>query len=275
MVGRHPSALLLNRDGSGLFVASASTDSIAVIDTKKLRVLTTLSDPPPAGPKQGSTPNALALSNDGSRLFVAEADNNAVAVFQLSAGVGHRRSRLLGRIPVEWYPTSLLMTPDSLFVLNGKGKGTRSNPQFPTPEKKLPDDSVDYTLGQLNGTLTVVPAKMKPSEFTRLTRRVARANNWDQARKPGAKYPPFKHVIYIIKENRTYDQIMGDLPQGDGDAWNKARAVSEERGSRGAVAVFLHEHRIAGIKQNARGYIKRLLGAGDDDDLICLALYAA
>ena len=207
-VGRHPSALLLNKSGSRLFVASAGTNSIAVVDTKTARVSTKLLDPPPAGPNQGSTPNALALSPDGSRLYVAEADNNAVAVFQLST------NRLIGRIPVEWYPTALLMLGDSLHVLNSKGKGTRANPKFPTPDVAQPDDSTDYTLGQLNGTLTTVP--MKSLELAKLSTRVARANNWNRIQS-NAKYPPFKHVIYIIKENRTYDQALGDLPQGDGD----------------------------------------------------------
>ena len=221
-VGRHPSALLLNQNGSRLFVASASTSSIAVVDTKNGSVKTKLLDPPPAGPYQGSTPNALALSNDGSRLYVAEADNNAVAVFQLSGETSGARNarggnRLLGRIPVEWYPTALLMTQDSLFVLNGKGKGTRPNPQFPTPEKGKPADSVDYTLGQLNGTITTLPAQLKANELRAFTKRVSQANNWDQTRRNTAKYPPFKHVIYIIKENRTYDQVLSDLPQGDGD----------------------------------------------------------
>ena len=82
--GRHPSAMTLSRDGKRLFVASGSTDRIAVIDTRSRRVITTLEDPPPAGPHEGSTPNALALSEDGKKLFVAEADNNAVAVFNLS-----------------------------------------------------------------------------------------------------------------------------------------------------------------------------------------------
>jgi DNA-binding beta-propeller fold protein YncE len=210
-VGRHPSALLLNRSGSRLFVASATTNSIAVVDTQNLRVLTRLLDPPPAGPNQGSTPNALALSSDESRLYVAEADNNAVAVFQLAA------NRLLGRIPVEWYPADLIVTQDSLLVLNGKGKGSRANPLFPTPDVDLSDGSPAYTLGQLNGTITTLPARMDQSELWRFTKRVARANNWDKA--PGLqKYPPFKHVIYIIKENRTYDQVLGDLPQGDGDS---------------------------------------------------------
>jgi predicted alpha/beta superfamily hydrolase/DNA-binding beta-propeller fold protein YncE len=212
-VGRHPSALLLNRNGSRLFVASASTNSIAVINTQRLSVVTRLLDPPPAGPNQGSTPNALALSPDESRLYVAEADNNAVAVFQLATNA----SRLLGRIPVEWYPADLLVTQDSLLVLNGKGKGSRANPQFPTPDVELSDDSTAYTLGQLNGTITALPAQIKQSELLQLTQRVARANNWNRAPGNAEKYPPFKHVIYIIKENRTYDQVLGDLSQGDGD----------------------------------------------------------
>ena len=213
-VGRHPSALLLNRNGSRLFVASATTNSIAIVDTQKLRVVTTLLDPPPAGPNQGSTPNGLALSNDESRLYVAEADNNAVAVFELSK----RANKPAGRIPVGWYPAALLMTQDSLIVLNGKGRGTHANPDFPAPDVELPDDNNIYTLGQLNGTITRLSAELKPTELPQLTRRTARANNWDKPPTHSAKYPPFKHVIYIIKENRTYDQVFGDLPQGDGDA---------------------------------------------------------
>jgi hypothetical protein len=202
--------LLLNRSGSRLFVASASTNSIAVVDTRAGRVLTNLLDPPPAGPNQGSTPNALAISRDGSRLFVAEADNNAVAVFQLVT------NRMIGRIPVEWYPSALLLTEHSLLVLNSKGKGTRANPHFPTPDVKLADDSRDYTLGQLNGTIITLPANVSSLELVKLTAQVARANNWNRKR-TSSNYPPFKHVIYIIKENRTYDQVLGDLPHGDGD----------------------------------------------------------
>jgi YVTN family beta-propeller protein len=215
VVGRHPSALLLNRDGSRLFVTSASTNSIAVIDTQSAKVITRLLDPAPAGPNQGSTPNALALSNDGSRLYVAEADNNAVAVFELAA---RGPARLVGRIPVEWYPAALLMTRDSLFVVNGKGNGTRANPQFPTPDVELADGSTAYTLGQLNGSITTLPANISAAELTQLTRRVARANNWTTTTANNTQgYPPFKHVIYIIKENRTYDQVFADLAQADGD----------------------------------------------------------
>ena len=220
-VGRHASALLLNRNGSRLFVTSATTNEIAVIDTKREVLIAKLTDAPPSK-TQGSTPNALALSEDGTKLFVAEADNNAVAVFNLSGRVAdEKRARgpeqLIGRIPVEWYPTALLMTSDRLFVLNGKGEGTRPNPRFRQPGQKMDSRSPDYTLGQLNGSLTLLPANQKMSELAGLSKRVARANNWNQPGRSSAKYPPFKHVIYIIKENRTYDQVLSDLPNGDGD----------------------------------------------------------
>src|SRR6185503_9071021 len=149
---------------------------IAVVDTRNLRVLTTLRDAPPAGPSQGSTPNALALSDNGLKLLVAEADNNAVAVFQLSrpsAGVAKASGadRLIGRIPVGWYPAALLLKRDSLFVVNGKGRGTRSNPQFPTPDIALADGSTAYTLGQLNGTVTRLSTELKRAALSSLTRR--------------------------------------------------------------------------------------------------------
>jgi YVTN family beta-propeller protein len=226
-VGRHPSALLLNSSGSRLFVASASTDRVAVVDTAHRKVIATLLDPPPAGPHEGSTPNALALSKDGRRLFVAEADANAVAVFDLSprtSGVSASAAakkakgkvdKLAGRIPVAWYPTAVLADRGELLVIDAKGRGTGPNPGMEQPLAKLPKDSHDYTLGQLNGTLSVIP-EAALGDLAALSARVTRANGWDRTRS-AAVYPPFEHVIYIVKENRTYDQVLGDLPQGDGD----------------------------------------------------------
>jgi DNA-binding beta-propeller fold protein YncE len=220
-VGRHPSALLLNRDGSRLYVASASTDRVSVVDTKAGRVTTELVDTVPGGTGEGSTPNALALSADGQRLFVAEADNNAVAVFELSpgssgAGVGIAPDRLAGRIPVQWYPTAILIHGDTLLVANGKGRGTRGNP-VDGPGPGRPGPRPGYTLAQLSGTVSVVPlAEAAATALGQLSRRVARANSWDRVAGTPA-YPPFEHVIYVIKENRTYDQVFGDLRQGDGD----------------------------------------------------------
>jgi DNA-binding beta-propeller fold protein YncE len=205
MAGRHPSAMLLR--GSRLFVTSGSTDSISVIDTVERKIIATLNDPPPAGPREGSTPNALAISRDGNRLFVAEADNNAVGVFDIAS------RKLLGRVPVEWYPSALLADGDDLLVVSAKGHGTRPNTRFPLPLEK---DSREYILGQIEGSLLSFSANVPAAKLTALTKRVAHANGWDTTR--GARRQPhFKHVIYIIKENRTYDQIFGDVKEGDGD----------------------------------------------------------
>ncbi|HEX3071572.1 MAG TPA: bifunctional YncE family protein/alkaline phosphatase family protein, partial [Thermoanaerobaculia bacterium] len=205
VAGRHPSAMLLR--GSRLYVASASTDSISIIDTVQRKVVSTLKDSPPGGPGEGSTPNALAISRDGGRLFVAEADNNAVAVFDIAT------KKLLGRVPAEWYPSALAADGDDLLVVSAKGRGSRPNARFPLP---LPKDSHEYTLGQIEGSLLSFPANTPPAALQSLSKRVARANSWDTPRGT-PRYPPFKHVIYIIKENRTYDQIFGDMKEGDGD----------------------------------------------------------
>jgi DNA-binding beta-propeller fold protein YncE len=222
-VGRHPSALLLNADGSRLFVALASVDRVAVVDTRARRVVAELRDPPPAGPAEGSTPNALALAPGGRRLLVAEADANAVAVFDLApatagvAGGGQNGGdRLAGRIPTEWYPTALVASEEGLVVVNGKGRGAGPNPTNRQPGGAKDPASRTYTLGQLNGTLTF-PA-LPGYDLAALTRRVAAADGWDRPHAAErAGLPPFEHVVYIIKENRTYDQVFSDLPQGDGD----------------------------------------------------------
>lgn len=218
--GRHPAALVMNRSGTRLFVASGSTDRVAVVDARARRVLATLLDPPPAGPDEGTTPDALALSADGTRLFAAEADANAVAVFDLSPATADVATatgsdRLAGRIPVGWYPTALLVRGDTLLVANGKGAGTRPNPGYGKPGGA---GDTSYTLGQIKGSLTVVPAvRASGGELAALTQRVAHANRWDEPRPAGPSYPPFAHVIYVLRENRTYDQVLGDLPQADGD----------------------------------------------------------
>jgi DNA-binding beta-propeller fold protein YncE len=160
-VGRHPSSLLLTQDGTRLFVASGSTDRVAVVETATGKVVKELLDPPPAGPHEGSTPNALALSSDGKRLYVAEADNNAIGVFDLStvsSGVTGATGgdALAGRIPVGWYPTAVTTIGDSLFALNGKGRGTAPNVAYPQPGRGLHTTVPrTYTLGQLSGTLTL------------------------------------------------------------------------------------------------------------------------
>ncbi|HEY8134134.1 MAG TPA: alkaline phosphatase family protein, partial [Thermoanaerobaculia bacterium] len=216
-VGRHPSALLLNRKATRLYVALASRDRVAVVDTTTFGTHF-LDDAPPGGVREGSTPNALALSPDESLLFVAEADNNAVAVFRLAD------RKLLGRIPTDWYPTAvvaqaLLPVPAQtrvsvpLLILNAKGAGTRPNPTGPLPDKPVSAPGTTYTMAMIDGAIRVVD--FSPAELPAWSKRVASANHWTSA--TTHRLPPFKHVIYIIKENRTYDQVFGDLKEGDGD----------------------------------------------------------
>ncbi len=204
-VGRHPSALLLDELHHRLYATSASTDSIAVIDTLHDKVLRTLHDHPPGATREGSTPNALALS--AGRLFVAEADNNAVAVFDSDG-------KLLGRIPTEWYPSALAIDGDQLFVVAAKGRGSRPNPALRQPGVHGKGRDPEYTLARNDGSLMSIDVAKLALEP--LSRRVAAANGWN-APAQGHTYPPFKHVLYCIKENRSYDQVFGDLGEGDGD----------------------------------------------------------
>ncbi|HEY6321325.1 MAG TPA: alkaline phosphatase family protein, partial [Thermoanaerobaculia bacterium] len=302
-VGRHPSALLLGAGGSRLFVASASTDRVTVVDTGTRQAVAQLNDPPPAGPAEGSTPSALALTGDGRRLLVAESDNNAVAVFDLAAatsgvadaaagaagGRRDRRDRLVGRIPVEWYPTAVLAVGDSLLVLNGKGRGAGPNPAGPRfGEAKR--DPRSYTLGQTSGTLTVLAPVPSRAQLIALDRRVARANGWEkavpvaadvpgaaevpEAREepearmgsiPGASalararraphYPPLRHVVFIIKENRTYDQVFGDMPGGDGDPRLQYFTRAEAPNHRALAERFgLYDHFLCNGEVSTQGH---------------------
>ncbi|HEY6328074.1 MAG TPA: alkaline phosphatase family protein, partial [Blastocatellia bacterium] len=226
VVGPHPSAMQLNSNGSRLFVALAPTDQIAVIDPRAKRVVQYLNDAAPAGPLEGSTPGALALSKDESRLFVAEGGNNSVAVFDVSSeGPRPRTAKSahpahsampLGRVPSDWYPTAVVDDGGELLILNGKGHGSHANPDGPIPGQPL-SRPLGYDLGQLNGTLRRCSDDLTAPVLSAYSARVSAANDWDQPRSI-RHYPPFRHVVYIIKENRTYDQVFGDLKEGDGDA---------------------------------------------------------
>ena len=218
-VGPRPSALRSSRDGSRLFVALAGIDQIAVVDTRTNKVLQHFHDEAPGSPSEGSTPNALAISHDGTKLYVAEGDNNAIAVFDISdritKRIGSERVRPAGRIPTDWYPTAVIEMEKKLVILNGKGHGSHANPDGPIPGEGI-KRPLGYDLGQLNGSVRICSADTSSAMLAQLSRRVAEANGWNQTHAT-RRYPPFKHVVYIIKENRTYDQVLGDLKEGDGD----------------------------------------------------------
>lgn len=223
--GDHPNKMAWTPDGR-LFVANANTDNITVIDTKTDKVTETISVSPYKAAKYGSTPNGLALSPDGKTLYVANANNNDVAVVHIST---EGNSSVSGLIPAGWYPTAIALGPEgkTLFIANGKGTRSVPNPKGPNPTKKS-TDSTQYIGRLLWGTISVLPVPGK-KQIKSFTAQVWKNNDWEKlsnhtqqkgthAIPAAGGNSPIKHVLYIIKENRTYDQVFGDLPQGNGDS---------------------------------------------------------
>jgi YVTN family beta-propeller protein len=216
-VGTHPSAMTLNPRGHELYVADSDSDTVSVIDTARDRRIRTISLAPYPDAPVGSSPNGLAVAPDGDTLYVANAGNNDVAVVRLAPGRGQGQDHVAGLIPTAWYPTALAVAADgrTLFVANGKGLGAGPNPRGPDPEKsgRDPDQSV---ASMMQGTLSVIPV---PDDATlrRYTAQVRADNGFDRRLVGGRPVAPIRHVIYVIKENRTYDQVMGSLGKGNGD----------------------------------------------------------
>jgi YVTN family beta-propeller protein len=224
--GGHASGLALSPDGARLYVANATSDTVSVIDTATDAVVHTVDLSPYPGAPMGSMPNAVALSPDGATLYVANGGNNDVAVVDAASFA------IRGLVPTAWFPSALMTSRDGrwLYVANMKGLGAGPNPRGPNPERPL--DTQQYVADMARGTLSVIDVPDAPT-LARHTARVVRNNGFDETRQRLVRAPrdatphavprrvgdpsPIRHVIYIIKENRTYDQILGDLPQGDGD----------------------------------------------------------
>ena len=232
-VGPHPCEMVLGRDGR-LYVAESNLNSVSVIDTASGRITETLTASLYPNSPPGSMPNRLALSPDGELLFVANANNNNVAVFDIET-VGKARS--LGFIPVGWFPTSVRVTRDgkSLVVANGKGFSSAANPRGPFPGTSAPRNLQEYIGGLFAGSISFIdlPAeKNRAQQFGQWSKTAFSCSPLDatasvrgvQERPPGNPIPakvgepsPIKNVIYIVRENRTYDQVFGDIAEGNGD----------------------------------------------------------
>ncbi len=229
--GDHPSDMVFSPDEKRLFVANANSDTVSVLDVAKLEARETVAMGLTPRSPQGALPNALGISPDGKTLAVANAGNNDVALVD----VGGDAAKVLGFIPTGWYPTSALFSPDgkNLFVGNGKGLGSSANPKGPVTT--LPPDSgweYQFIRRLIPGAISRVPVP-DSARLAAYTRQVqdnapytderletaagarAAANSILPARNSVAS--PIKHVIYIIKENRTYDQVLGDMKTGNGD----------------------------------------------------------
>jgi YVTN family beta-propeller protein len=233
-VGEHPNQMALHKDGR-LFVACASSNAVTVIDTKRGHVVETISTALFPKAPEGSTPDALTLSPDGETLYVANADNNCIAVIDVETP---RKSAVKGFIPTGWYPTAVGVSPDGKSLLVGVGKGLGSKPNPFNKEHALSDTEKEDGVARLpfpyigttmHGALSVVPVPDE-KQFKEYTAQVYRNCPYSDDLLTAAPHPvktaiptkvgdpsPIRYVIYVIKENRTYDQVFGDLPQGNGD----------------------------------------------------------
>ena len=219
--GLHASDLLLSSDAKTLYVANANADTVSVIDTMGQKVRETLPVPPELSLPYGSAPNALTFAPDNKTLFVANGGNNAVAVFDLQDARKGRR-KLRGFIPTGWYPGALASDANYLYVANVKGLGSKG-----TATEGKGRNVYNY-LGTFNRIPYPNPETLK--RYTQQVRtdaqipQILRARDRSLTSVPPAPIPQnlgeaslYEHVVYIIKENRTYDQVFGDMKQGNGD----------------------------------------------------------
>jgi DNA-binding beta-propeller fold protein YncE len=211
--GSHPTAVLLSPDEKRLYVALANTDEVAIVERATGNAFY-LSTKLPEQQYGGSFPIALALTPDGRRLFVVNASSDAVAVFDNP----QPNTKPRGFIPTEWYPTALAVHDGEVFIASGKGQSTGPNKGL--TGKVNGKDRTNYIPTLLHGSLARIHVSDIDSHLRDWTEQAMASNlmrgNADQiASTTGTN--PIKHVIYIIKENRTYDQILGDVGVGDSD----------------------------------------------------------
>jgi DNA-binding beta-propeller fold protein YncE len=217
--GSHPTDLLLSPDEKWLFVALSNADAVATIDTASGQVIHLASTNLPGQEHAGTYPTALAQSGDGRRLFVADSSLNAVAVFESAAltkpGIYFPLpAESLGFIPTDWYPSALAVHGDDLLIATAKGEGTGPNNGISQIKGERRRHEHPYIPTLMYGSLSRLNFRNVEKRLPELTQRVQESNLFlsDPGKitfKSGAN--PIRHVIYILKENRTYDQILGDL----------------------------------------------------------------
>jgi YVTN family beta-propeller protein len=237
-VGDNPNDMCISRSGKYLFVANANDNNVSVIDTRQMKVIETLNTALYPDSPSGSTTNSVVLSQDEKTLFIANADNNCLSVFDVTTP-GESKSK--GFIPTAWYPTCVRIVNDKILVTNGKGVTSKANPYGPNPYRKGSEVvyqeggkdkkiEVQYIGGLLTGTMSLIniPDEIQMGIYSKavynntpytkakelISADVAEGN---PIPKKVGDPSPVKHVFYVIKENRTYDQVLGDIPEGNGD----------------------------------------------------------
>ncbi|MEI8007187.1 MAG: bifunctional YncE family protein/alkaline phosphatase family protein [Bacteroidota bacterium] len=236
-VGSNPNDLCLSRNGKYLYVANANDNSVSCIDVKEGKVIETLNSALYPNSPAGSTTNSVALGADDKTLYIANADNNCLAVFDVSKP---GKSLSKGFIPTGWYPTCVRVINKKLWVANGKGFTSMANPGGPNPvvhaqkvnaqksDSRKPK-KVQYIGGLFRGTMSIIPepdaknlAAYSAMVYQNTPYKPEKASLTPEAKGtaiPGmpSAVPAIKYVFYVIKENRTYDQVLGDVAEGNGD----------------------------------------------------------
>lgn len=236
-VGDNPNDMCITRNGRYLYVANANDNNVSVIDTRNSKVIETLNSALYPDAPAGSTTNSVALSRDEKTLYVANADNNCLAVFDVSVP-GSARSR--GFIPTAWYPTCVRIAGDRILVSNGKGLTSKANPFGPNPNSKDTEViyqqggkeikvKVQYIGGLFWGSLQFIktPGETQMADWSKIVYEntpYIKEKELLAEVEPGNPVPgkvgdpsPIKYIFYLIKENRTYDQVLGDMAEGNGD----------------------------------------------------------
>jgi YVTN family beta-propeller protein len=237
-VGVHPNDFCITKNGKLLYVANAEDNTVSVVDLttyKEVEVLNTALYP---NAPAGSTTNGVALSEDEKTLYIANADNNYLAVYDVSKKL---ESRSKGFIPVGWYPTSVKSIHGKIYVTNGKGFSSFANPFGPDPYKRGAQmayqqgliksvEEEQYIGSLMKGTLSIInvpsekqmglysAAVYENTPYTKEGEQKSYAEAGSVIPQKIGQPSPIKHVFYIVKENRTYDQVLGDVKEGNGDA---------------------------------------------------------
>ncbi len=233
----NPNELILNKAGTLAFVANAGDNSVSVVDTKAGKVIEVLDAALYPQSPVGSMPNGLALSANEKTLYIANADNNCLAVFNVSE---RGKSVSKGFIPVGWFPTNVRVLGGKVFVTNGKGFTSFANPLGPQPVAlnvksathvgEAPNSRLQYIGGLMKGTMSIIdePTDAALSVYAQKVYKntpYKKATELKADGEPGNPIPmavgapsPIKYVFYVLKENRTYDQVFGDIKEGNGDS---------------------------------------------------------
>jgi WD40 repeat protein len=227
----HPTEMVFSPDAKTLYVACANSTKVSVLNLETEKALQTINCALYATAPNGNTPNSLSITPDGEMLFVANADNNNVAVFNVKEP---KDAKPLGFIPVGWYPTSVRFNPADkrIYVANGKGTTPKSNRSGTNPNIGFGQITAlpEYIGTLYKGCISTidVPTPERMAAYTKQAYLCSPLKDKNEALNEGVspdnpiprvlgEKSPIKHVVYIIKENRTYDQVFGDMPQGNGE----------------------------------------------------------